>query len=324
MLKWKQILLLLALVAGLAICVDVTTEDTNASTTESTVSPTTTEEHTKKTTTTTTSTTPIPTTTTQSTTSTTSSTTTSTTSTTTTTTTETPTTKTPVTTPAPVTTTTPVPVPSPGNWSWTDPITKETCVIVRMAIQLEFNYTTKEAKLQNYTHNVPIDTAKVVDGSCGNETQKIVVDTDFCNFTMEFAKENNAFELTQLTFMINTVSIPGSNNDTILISYMKKEFVTPIQYSYYCTKQQLLAANETIKESSTYTSAKIMLSHVQLEAFHHTKTNEFSTAKDCDSSQTPDVVPIAVGIALAGLVIVVLIAYLVARRRSSARGYTSM
>lgn len=37
-----------------------------------------------------------------------------------------------------------------------------------------------------------------------------------------------------------------------------------------------------------------------------------------------DVVPIAVGCALVGLVAIVLIAYLVGRRRSQARGYLSM
>lgn len=46
-------------------------------------------------------------------------------------------------------------------------------------------------------------------------------------------------------------------------------------------------------------------------------------AKDC-SFDTPDIVPITVGCALAALVIVVLIAYLVGRRRSQSRGYLSM
>lgn len=66
------------------------------------------------------------------------------------------------------------------------------------------------------------------------------------------------------------------------------------------------------------------MSHVQLEAFHTKAAQEFSFAKDCEAMETPDIVPIAVGIALAALVVVVLIAYLVARRRSQARGYMSM
>lgn len=46
-------------------------------------------------------------------------------------------------------------------------------------------------------------------------------------------------------------------------------------------------------------------------------------AEDCEFD-TPDIVPIAVGIALAALVVVVLVAYLVGRRRSQTRGYLSM
>ncbi|KAI8427371.1 hypothetical protein MSG28_001931 [Choristoneura fumiferana] len=46
--------------------------------------------------------------------------------------------------------------------------------------------------------------------------------------------------------------------------------------------------------------------------------------RDCAGGDIPDAVPIAVGCALGGMVVVVLIAYLVARRRSAARGYLSM
>lgn len=50
----------------------------------------------------------------------------------------------------------------------------------------------------------------------------------------------------------------------------------------------------------------------------------FLSAKDCDASLTPDVVPIVVGCVLAALVVAVLVAYLVGRRRCQARGYLSM
>jgi len=49
-----------------------------------------------------------------------------------------------------------------------------------------------------------------------------------------------------------------------------------------------------------------------------------SLAEDCEKSSSSDIVPIAVGCALVGLVAIVLIAYLVGRRRSQTRGYLSM
>jgi lysosomal-associated membrane protein 1/2 len=45
---------------------------------------------------------------------------------------------------------------------------------------------------------------------------------------------------------------------------------------------------------------------------------------DCQAADSADIVPIAVGCALAGLVVIVLIAYLIGRRRSHAKGYLSM
>jgi lysosomal-associated membrane protein 1/2 len=219
-----------------------------------------------------------------------------------------------------ITTPSPTPKPSIGLWNWTDASTNQTCVMVQMAIQLEFNYTANDGSLKNTTHNVPYDVHQKIEGTCGNDTQSITVQTGFCNFTIEFTKENDKFELSSVLFSIDTTGLPDSKNETVTISHKKNEFVTPLARSYYCTKQQTLSANETSPVSST---AKIIMSHVQLEAFH-IKTKEFSAAKDCDSSDSTDVVPIAVGISLAALVVVVLIAYLVARRRSAARGYMSM
>lgn len=109
----------------------------------------------------------------------------------------------------------------------------------------------------------------------------------------------------------------------MLIEYSNKTFVTPLDHSYYCTRQQSLAAIEKPTVEQPGIPAKIILSHVQLEAFHTKPSDSFSTARDCDAPITPDIVPIAVGIALAALVVVVLIAYLVARRRSQQQGYLS-
>lgn len=99
-------------------------------------------------------------------------------------------------------------------------------------------------------------------------------------------------------------------------------FTTPEETSYYCTKAQRFNLTDT--EKSNNTVASVQLAHSQIEAYHTKKNNEFSTAKDCDSIDTPDIVPITVGCALAALVIIVLIAYLVGRRRALQRGYTSM
>lgn len=92
--------------------------------------------------------------------------------------------------------------------------------------------------------------------------------------------------------------------------------------SYHCNKLQTLQFTDS-KDSKEIIS-NVTFSHVQLEAFHKQENDQFATARDCEAIDTPDIVPIAVGCALAGLVVIVLIAYLVGRRRAQARGYLSM
>ena len=91
--------------------------------------------------------------------------------------------------------------------------------------------------------------------------------------------------------------------------------------SYHCTRAQVFNLTETIVDKQVTGTLKVH--DVQVEAFRKASAGGFSTARDCDSSETPDVVPIAVGFALAALIAIVLISYLCARRRSTSRGYMS-
>lgn len=91
--------------------------------------------------------------------------------------------------------------------------------------------------------------------------------------------------------------------------------------SYHCTRPQVFNLTETIMNKEVTGTVKVH--DVQAEAFRTSAAAGFSTARDCDSSETPDVVPIAVGIALVALILIVLISYLCARRRSTSRGYMS-
>lgn len=120
-------------------------------------------------------------------------------------------------------------------------------------------------------------------------------------------------------------------------------FQTPLNHSYSCL------AEETIKTEKGEFVLKIR--EVQVEAFRAGQPGhkEFSAgsfgmenwrllifiicniidlvpfaAIQCPADDATDVVPIAVGAALAGLVVIVLIAYLIGRKRSRARGYQSV
>lgn len=94
-------------------------------------------------------------------------------------------------------------------------------------------------------------------------------------------------------------------------------FKVPTNFSYHCNHEQVL--NATDKDEKF-----IVLSKVQFEAFKLDNIKKFSLAKDCESNVTPDIVPIAVGLSLIALIIIVLIAFIVGRRRSQARGYLNI
>lgn len=103
-------------------------------------------------------------------------------------------------------------------------------------------------------------------------------------------------------------------DETIDIQFINVEhnlFKTPANFSYHCNREQKLTES-------------IAISKVQFEAFKVNKSKIFSLAKDCDSNIKPDIVPIAVGLSLIALIIIVLIAYIVGRRRQQARGYVNI
>ncbi|XP_063618148.1 lysosome-associated membrane glycoprotein 1-like [Cydia splendana] len=281
--------------------VEPTTPDTTPDTTTST---------------TTTSTTP----------STTTSTTPDTTTSTTTTTTTTPAPPKPTPTPAPVP---PKPIgpPDQGLWPYVDS-KNVTCVIVQFAAQLNVTYgKPNSSELIHVILNVPAN-ASVISGNCDGLEQWLTIGWPATNetnhtLTVLFAKNDTtkSYEMKSLNASLVASIFPNITNvDTINLSHQTPEWQTPLAASYRCTPPTELKMNA----DNNNIAATLTLSRLQEEAFRNASGNGFSAARDCSSGDIPDAVPIAVGCALGGMVVVVLIAYLVARRRSANRGYLSM
>lgn len=116
---------------------------------------------------------------------------------------------------------------------------------------------------------------------------------------------------------ISKISIQLLANQTIIIAYFNDDssYKTPSNFSYHCNREQVLNANN---------NSTIVLSKLQFEAFKTGNNKNFDLAQDCDSNIKPDIIPVAVGISLIALIIIVLIAYIVGRRRSQARGYLNI
>lgn len=167
-------------------------------------------------------------------------------------------------------------------------------------------------------------------GECGKSEQTLTLlwglnnstKTALNNFTLHFVKNETEkhYSLHHLEISLTEKSPTDKSNKTVILVHVVPQFDTGLSNSYRCLKEQslnltLAGKNETV--------GQLKVSHLQFQAFRNDNTTVFGLAKDC-SFDTPDIVPITVGCALAGLVVVVLIAYLVGRRRSQSRGYLSM
>jgi lysosomal-associated membrane protein 1/2 len=262
------------------------------------------------------------------TTSTTPSTTTTTTSTTTTepTTTSTSTTPTPPTTNAPITTTTPVPEPSTKKWSINN--TDGTLIIAKMAVQIEVMYNNTKQQQISKKLDIPTDNSTKVSAEFTpfNETMKLSwksAGSSENSVELRFtqSRDNKTYALNGLKVTIAPEELPDfTSNSSLILVHTAEHFNTSTGNSYRCVKLQRF--NLTAENSSAIVG-QLKVTDLQFQAFKTDKKTSFGFAEDC-AFDTPDVVPIAVGCVLAGLVVIVLGAYLINRRRSQARGYLSM
>lgn len=92
-------------------------------------------------------------------------------------------------------------------------------------------------------------------------------------------------------------------------------------HSYECEKSHSLPLESA---NSTDYNVTVEFNKVKVQPFEN-DGKEASATNSCPSGEnTPkssSIVPIAVGCALAGLIVIVLIAYLIGRRKSDSRGY---
>ncbi|XP_067007711.2 lysosome-associated membrane glycoprotein 1 [Anabrus simplex] len=207
-----------------------------------------------------------------------------------------------------------VPPPAAGKWTVKDNTTNVTCIMANLAIQVDVILTLDANKTSHTIFDVPSN-ATAEDNQCHNDTQSLKLTWNDESLVFRFIKNGTSFLVSQIA--LNTTI----NSTRMIFMNEEEEFRTPVSKSYRCAKAQEI---KLIESGNSTAVAVLKVNNVQWEAFHEKTDTNFSAAEDCAGSSSPDIVPIAVGCALVGLVAIVLIAYLVGRRRSQARGYLSM
>lgn len=188
-----------------------------------------------------------------------------------------------------------------------------------MATQFNVSYVNNNETIHR-SMDIPSNSNST--GECGKSEQTLTLLWELNNFTLHFVQNETEkhYSLHHLQISLTEKSPTDKSNKTVTLVHVAPQFDTGLSNSYRCLKEQSL--NLTL-EGKNETVGQLKVSHLQFQAFRNDNTTVFGLAKDC-SFDTPDIVPITVGCALAGLVVVVLIAYLVGRRRNQSRGYLSM
>ncbi|XP_017885692.1 lysosome-associated membrane glycoprotein 1 [Ceratina calcarata] len=233
---------------------------------------------------------------------------------------------------------------SHGPGKWVVNVTNRVCVVVQMAVTVHVSYTDVDDKTSSRTFEIPADNTTRASGFCGESEQNLTLEwpatnltaTD-ANLTLHFVKNQTAndYSLRRLDVSLPAaaVNFPNSTlNETIVLVYdapSSSDYVIGLTESYRCLKRQTLWLKRRIGRGlddvvvNDRTSGYLTVSDLQFQAFKSDNSTVFGLARDC-AFDTPDAVPIAVGCALAALVVIVLVAYLIGRRRNQFHGYLSM
>ncbi|KAJ0002857.1 hypothetical protein NQD34_008006 [Periophthalmus magnuspinnatus] len=196
----------------------------------------------------------------------------------------------------PTTTTTPAPtLPSPTTHLYQVKKDNVTCLMVKFG--LRYGYQGVKYEEMNFESN-----QTNVTGSCGEDSSELLIEADTVTFKLTFLNDTKKFSLHGLNATGKTssgVAFTESNSNLTL-------WQASLGNSYMCNKEQ----NYTITKQLT-----IFTFELQVQPFG-VKKESFSTAQECSLDDTSILIPIVVGAALAGLILIVVIAYVIGRRKT--------
>ncbi|KAI0240290.1 Lysosome-associated membrane glycoprotein 1 [Lamellibrachia satsuma] len=220
--------------------------------------------------------------------------------------------------------------PAVGNWTVRDE--KQACVLFTAGIRFTFQYVNSMGKNVTTQIDLPSNNKTSPPSGCGS-TETLAI--DFLNnwqLRVDFNKTSTKtpqfyINSIQLTFPVDEKYFPGANasliGQNVTLSVSKSLYKNDVNTSYQCNAEKKVTGfGSTLPRELTLVSLETV--QLKFEAFRVTNTTDFSASNPCpEDVAISNIVPIAVGAALAGLVVIVLIAYLIGRRRTK-RGYESV
>ncbi|XP_078067512.1 lysosome-associated membrane glycoprotein 2 isoform X2 [Mustelus asterias] len=205
----------------------------------------------------------------------------------------------------PIPTKPPPELPEVGNYTvknGSDP-----CLLANMGLQLNITYT------ENKTHLVNIDSNSTASGHCGDNDATLVLEDMDTTIQFHFTVDQSKFFLKEVKVNISLV-INGSTTAFNSNNSNLKFWQAFVGSSYMCHKEQSIVVTEQLV---------INTFNIWVQPFE-VKNGTFSRAEEClADSDLGFLVPIAVGAALGLLIILVILSYIIGRRKSRT-GYQSV
>uniref|UniRef100_A0A8C1TQD7 Lysosomal-associated membrane protein 2 n=1 Tax=Cyprinus carpio TaxID=7962 RepID=A0A8C1TQD7_CYPCA len=203
--------------------------------------------------------------------------------------------------PTPPPTSPPVPNPTVGNYSVkSDNAT--VCLLAKMGLQFRFRMS-EDSSFQTLNLD-PSANVTEVSGTCGSggNDASLLLKSEEITVHFVFTNVSQKFRLHALTLSVrlgNGNFFNASNNNLSL-------WEASVGSSYMCRKEQ----SYNITDKLTLNTFEL-----QVQPFA-VQNNKFNTAHECSMDDTSLLIPIIVGAALAGLIFIVVIAYMIGRRRT--------
>ncbi|XP_015759386.1 PREDICTED: lysosome-associated membrane glycoprotein 1-like isoform X2 [Acropora digitifera] len=245
------------------------------------------------------------------------------------------------TTPKPITIK-PTPPPSPGNFSLKE--NGSYCILAQFVaefhITFEVNNTGGNLKKKTWSQTLGKHSNVTISGNCGPKSESTLViswpkNESLYSLSLKFMNTSNSWSLSLFTFNVSVGKIPAFANATVKgeveSTYRGSQESSPhgqVGGNYLCNDAAAFAFNNTethFEVNAIFTDFRVQpfANALKEDDFNKNVTAECkqdspttSTTRTPTTNKPSDVIPIAVGCALAGLVLIVLIAYVIGRRKS--------
>ncbi|XP_043988169.1 lysosome-associated membrane glycoprotein 1b [Gambusia affinis] len=188
------------------------------------------------------------------------------------------------------------------------------CLMAYMGLQLNITYnsTSQNKTVQEVVNINP--NATLASGSCDADRALLELKTDANKTVLTFVFTQNTTTSTYHLSEASLTSVLGLKEGNFSAKNSSLDFLQgALGYSYMCRMEQTLTVTQNLS---------INTFQVQLQPFG-VSGSAFGAAVECQLDEDDMLIPIIVGAALAGLVLIVLLAYLIGRKRSHA-GYQTI